>query len=649
MTSSAISANSSFDTYPANLTMTEEMKYSQNKTQFILWAPSAEAVEVKIYANGENGDALTTISMQKKAKGTWEATLEKDQKGKFYTFRTKQNGKWLKETPGIRAKAVGINGNRGAIIDLTETNPENWNSDTRPPLNNFTDIIIYEMHHRDLSMATNSGITNKGKFMALTETGTSNEEGLPTGLDHILALGVTHLHLLPSFDFGSINEARPQDKKYNWGYDPKNYNVPEGSYSTDPYNPANRILEFKTMVQTLHKNGLRVIMDVVYNHTQDIDNSNFTLTVPGYFYRHNADGSYSNASACSNETASERPMMRQYMIESVKYWAKEYHVDGFRFDLMGIHDIETMNQIRKALDEIDPTIFIYGEGWLAGGSPLAEKEQAIKKNGQLMPRIAVFSDDIRDAIKGSWNNATSAGFIGGKSDLEESIKFGVVGATQNSQIDYSKINYSKAPYANNPTEVINYASCHDDMCLNDKLKVSSQESDNEAILKKRNKLAQTIVFTSQGVPFMLSGEELYRNKKGVHNSFESPDSINELDWNWKSIHQDIFVYYQKLIDLRKSHPAFRMNKTEDVQKNLHFLENLPSNVVGYTISNNANGDEWSKILVIYNGNNSDVHITVPEGDWQVVATDGEIELNGIKTTSDVSITVPAISTWIAHQ
>ncbi|MFZ4457094.1 MAG: type I pullulanase [Bacteroidales bacterium] len=638
-----------FDNYPVNLSMTDEVTLSPTNTKFQLWAPSAEAVELTIYNAGENGKALSKTSMTKADKGTWKAAFDKNLKGKFYTFRIKQNEKWLKETPGIWAKAVGVNGNRAAIIELKETNPKGWNEDNRPPLKNFTDIIIYEMHHRDFSVSENSGMVNKGKFIALTEKGTKNCFAQCTGIDHLKSLGVTHLHILPSYDYGSVDETKLDKKQYNWGYDPKNYNVPEGSYSTNPYEPTCRVKEFKQMVQSAHNNGLRIIMDVVYNHTFANDDSNFSLTVPGYFYRHNADGSYSNASGCLNETASERAMMRHYMIESVKYWATEYHVDGFRFDLMGIHDIETMNQIRKALDKIDPTIYIYGEGWMAGSSPLPENQQAIKRNGKQLPRIAVFSDDIRDAAKGSWNDAKSAGFVAGKSGLEESLKFGIVGATQHSQVDYSKVNYSKAPYANNPDEVINYVSCHDDMCLNDKLKESADKGDSTEVLKRRNKLAQTIIFTSQGVPFMLSGEELYRNKKGVHNSFSSPDSINELDWNNKSAHADIFDYYKNLIQLRKSHPAFRMTKTEDVEKNLRFLETTQPNIVGYTISNHANGDSWEKILVVFNGNNRPMVVNVPKGEWTAVGFDGKIEMKGLMKSDGGAITIPATSAFIAHQ
>lgn len=643
-----INASAPLNSFPADLSMTDEMIYSSKETRFSLWAPSAQAVELRIYENGVDGDADIVRRLQKSTKGVWKTTITSDLKGKFYTFKIKYNGNWLAETPGIWTKAVGVNGNRAAIIDLKQTNPVNWANDKRPALKNYTDIIIYEMHHRDLSVAANSGIKNKGKFLALTETGTNNGQGKSTGIDHLKELGVTHLHLLPSYDYGSVDESKPEIKKYNWGYDPKNYNAPEGSYSTNPYDPATRIKEFKQMVQTAHKNGLRIIMDVVYNHTYVNDGSNFSLTVPKYFYRQTADGNYSNASACGNETASERAMMRHYMIESVKYWAKEYHVDGFRFDLMGIHDIETMNLIRKALDDIDPTIFIYGEGWTAGASPLPKAKQALKENGKLMPRIAVFSDDLRDAAKGPFNSEKTAGFVGGKAGLEESVKFGVVGATQHPQVDYSKINYSKAPYANNPGEVINYVSCHDDMCLNDKLKASAENDATPEMLKRRNLLAQTMVFTSQGVPFIYAGEEIYRNKKGVHNSFESPDSINEIDWSFKNRYADVFEYYQKLIQLRKDHPAFRMNKTEDVQKHLQFLKCSENSVVAFTLSENANGDSWKNIVVIYNGNNKKVVVEVPSKKWTLVAFDGQIDLKGIAQVEGGSIEVPALSSVIAY-
>jgi pullulanase, type I len=645
----SIWAKSLPDEFTPALSHHSELNYSSLGSIFTLWAPTATQVKINLYNNDTDLRPIQTILMKKGLQGMWTAMEKGDLKGKYYTFQIQHKGKWLKETPGIWAKAVGVNGIRAAIIDLKSTEPEGWKDDVRPPLNHYTDIVIYEMHHRDFSVAPNSGIQHKGKFLALTENGTKNAEGLSTGIDHLKELGVTHVHLLPSYDFGSIDETRLSDNRYNWGYDPKNYNVPEGSYSTNPSDPATRVREFKQMVQALHRNGIRVIMDVVYNHTFVTDESNFTLTAPGYFYRKNKDGSYSNASGCGNETASEQPMMRQFMIESVKYWAKEYHVDGFRFDLMGIHDIETMNQIRKELDKIDPTIYIYGEGWTAGASPLDESLRAVKKNGLQFPRIAVFSDDLRDAIKGSWNDAKAPGFVGGTSGLEESLKFGIVGATLHPQVNYSRINYSKAPYANNPDEVINYVSCHDDMCLNDKLRESSPFNTKADQIKRQNKLAQTIVFTSQGVPFILSGEELFRTKKGIHNSFQSPDSINEIDWHWKTIHHDLFDYYRNLILLRKQHPAFRMNTQADVASHLRFLDINQKCVVGFMLADHANGDDWKDILVIHNGNSQPVEVSVPEGEWMTVVKDGQINLSGLGNIENSRITVAPVSSLIAFR
>ncbi|MDP4271033.1 MAG: type I pullulanase [Bacteroidota bacterium] len=626
-----------------------ELNYSSLGSIFTLLAPTAAKVKINLYNNDTDLRPIQTIFMKKGLQGMWTAMEKGDLKCKYYTFQILHKGKWLKETPGIWAKAVGVNGVRAAIIDLKSTDPEGWTKDVRPPLAHSTDIVIYEMHHRDFSVASNSGIQHKGKFLALTENGTKNAEGLSTGIDHLKELGITHVHLLPSYDFGSIDEARLSDNRYNWGYDPKNYNVPEGSFSTLPADPAARIREFKQMVQSLHRNGIRVILDVVYNHTFVTDESNFTLTAPDYFYRKNKDGSYSNASGCGNETASEQPMMRLFMIESVKYWAKEYHVDGFRFDLMGIHDIETMNQIRKELDKIDPTIYMYGEGWTAGASPLDESLRAVKKNGLQFPHIAVFSDDLRDAIKGSWNDAKAPGFVGGKTGLEESLKFGIVGATQHPQVNYSLVNYSKAPYAIHPDEVINYVSCHDDMCLNDKLRESSPFNTKADQIKRQNKLAQTIVFTSQGVPFILSGEELFRTKKGIHNSFQSPDSINEIDWHWKSIHHDLFDYYRNLILLRKQHPAFRMNTQADVANHLRFLDIKQKCVVGFMLTDHANGDECKDILVIHNGNSQPVEVSVPDGEWTAVVKDGQINLSGLGNIENNRITVALVSSLIAFR
>jgi len=638
----------SLDDYPVYEGSDLELTYSPMSSKFRVWAPTADQVKILLYDNGYEGGAYQTLDMDRAEQGTWTQTVSENLKGKFYTFQIKIGEKWMAETPGIWVKATGLNGKRAAIIDFEDTNPSGWESDSRPPLTNFTDISLYEVHVRDFSMSASSGMKNKGKFLAFTEHGTKNAAGESTGIDHLKELGVTHVHLLPCFDFASIDETRLHEKKYNWGYDPLNYNVPEGSYSTDPKNPVTRIREFKQMVQSFHKAGIRVIMDVVFNHTSMGKGSSLDLLVPNYFYRQNPDSTWSNASGCGNETASERGMMRKLMIESVVYWASEYHVDGFRFDLMGIHDIVTMNEIRKALDRIDATIFMYGEGWTAGPSPLAENLRAVKKNAKKLNNVAVFSDDIRDALKGSWMHATVPGFVSGTDSLEESVKFGVVGATQHTQIDYSKLLYSKAPYVNNPTQIINYVSCHDDMCLVDKLRESRPANATDEELVRFNKLAQTVVYTSQGVPFIYAGEELYRTKKGIHNTFQSPDSVNQIDWNSKTTHKDVFDYYKGLISLRKAHPAFRIPTEEMVQQHLKFLNLLVPNVVGFTLTGNVNGDSWKDVLVLYNGNRKAVRVNIPSGDWTVVCHDGQINLNGISQVTDTTFTMAPSSASIMY-
>lgn len=639
----------SFDEYPAYYGKDLEMLYTPAQTQFTLWSPTAEKVRLNLYVSGEGGEPADQLPMKRADNGTWRLSVDKDLKGSFYTFQVALCDKWLDETPGIWAKAVGVNGNRAAVVDLQDTHPRDWEYDKAPELKSFTDIIIYEMHHRDFSMAANSGIVHRGRYLALTENGTSAPGGESSGIDHLKELGVTHIHLLPSFDYASVDESRLQDKKYNWGYDPQNYNVPEGSYSTNPTDPVARIREFKEMVQSLHKNGMRVIMDVVYNHTASGDGSNFSLTAPGYFYRHNPDGSYSNASGCGNETASEREMMRHYIVESVKYWAQEYHIDGFRFDLMGIHDIETMNKVKEVLAEVDPTIFVYGEGWVASDSPLPLEKRAVKENALLLKDVAVFSDDLRDALKGSVFETEQAGFASGLTEgNEESLKFGITGGVEHPQVDYSKILYCKAPYANSPSQVINYVSCHDDLCLVDKLKLSVPGASPDELVKY-DKLAQTIVFTSQGVPFMRAGEELLHDKKGVHNSYESPDSINEINWSLKAKNKDVFNYYRGLIALRKAHPAFRIPTAEGVRESLRFLDTDQPGVVAYTLGEHANGDSWKEIVVILNGNRKLVRVTIPDGKWTVVCCDGKINPGGLDTLSGDKVSIAASSALIIYR
>jgi len=637
-----------FEDYPVYEGSDLELTYTPQDSRFRVWAPTASDVKLLLYNNGSEGGAYQTHDMKRSEKGTWTLMIEENLKGKFYTFQIKIKDKWLEETPGMWVKATGVNGKRAAIIDFNETNPLGWETDVRPPLNSFADISLYEIHVRDFSVASNSGMKNKGKFLAFTEHGTKNSTGESTGIDHLKELGITHVHLLPVFDFASVDETKLNENKYNWGYDPVNFNVPEGSYSTNPYNPVSRIREFKQMIQSLHQSGIRVIMDVVYNHTAAGKNSHMNLLAPGYFYRMNADSTWSNASGCGNETASERAMMRKFMIESVVYWVTEYHVDGFRFDLMGIHDIVTMNEIRAALDKIDPSLFMYGEGWTAGNSPLAEEKRAVKKNAKQLDNIAVFSDDIRDALRGSWMHAQLPGFVSGTDSLEESVKFGIVGGTQHDSIDYSKLIYSKEPYVNNPTQTINYVSCHDDMCLVDKLRYSKPESATDEELVRFNKLAQTIVFTSQGIPFLYAGEELYRNKKGIHNTYQSPDSVNRIDWNAKATQGDVFNYYKGLIALRKAHSAFRMPTQELVQQHLKFIKTGIPNVVAYLLTNHVNDEVWKDILVILNGNRKPVKLEIPEGEWNLVCHDGQINLSGISIVDKTLFTVAPSSASIMY-
>lgn len=638
----------SYELYPVRTGSLTEMEYTPANTKFSLWAPTADEVRLMLFEVGEGGHAYETVSMTLGEEGTWTANVDKDLLGKFYTFNVKVDGKWLGDTPGINAKAVGVNGKRAAIIDLSATDPEGWSADVRPALKSPADIVLYEMHHRDFSIDPASGIKNKGKYLALTERGTVNPDKLSTGIDHLVELGVTHVHLLPSYDYASVDETKLSDNKYNWGYDPQNYNVPDGSYSTDPYNPAARIKEFKQMVQALHKAGIRVVLDVVYNHTFNTSDSNFERTVPGYFYRQKADGTWANGSGCGNETASDRPMMRKYMIESVLHWIDEYHIDGFRFDLMGIHDIETMNEIRKAVDKVDPTIYIYGEGWAAEAPQYPADSLAMKANVHEMPGIAAFSDELRDGLRGPFSDNHKGAFLAGLPGNEESIKFGIVGAIQHPQINYDLVNYSKSPWALQPTQMISYVSCHDDMCLVDRLKSSVPEL-TPALLARLDKLAQTVVFTSQGVPFIQAGEEVMRDKKGVHNSYESPDSINVIDWKRKTTNGDVFTYYKRLIDLRKSHPAFRMGDAEMVRKHLEFLPVEESNLVAFRLKDNANGDKWKDIIVAYNSRNEVAKLTVPQGKYTIVCRDGNIDSRGLGTVHGTEVSIPAQSALIMYK
>lgn len=640
----------SYDQYPCYYGEDLELVYTPQQSAFTLWAPTVERVRLNLYSSGEGGEREEQLEMNKGDDGTWRITVDRDLKGKFYTFQIEKDGNWLDETPGIWAKAVGINGDRAAVIDWNETHPEDWEEDKAPELKMYSDAILYELHHRDFSIAPDSGITNKGKFLALTETGTKTPEGEATGLDHLKELGVTHIHILPSFDFATVDETKLEENNYNWGYDPKNYNVPDGSYSTDPANPVTRIREFKEMVKSLHQNGFRVVLDVVYNHTASTDHSNFDLTVPGYFYRQNPDGSYSNASGCGNETASEREMVRRYIIESVKFWAKEYHIDGFRFDLMGIHDIETMNRLREELTKIDPSIIVYGEGWLAADSPLPPEQRAVKDHVGQMEGIAVFCDDFRDGVRGSTFDEQNAGYASGNIDGHyEPVKFGIVGGTEHPQVNYDALLYSSGPYATAPSQVVNFLACHDGYTLVDKLKLSVQGEHAEEEIPRIDKLAHTILLTGQGIPFIRGGEELMQDKQEVANSFNSPDSVNQIDWSFKTKNRDVFNYIKGLIALRKAHPAFRIPTVEGVQQWLHFLDMGDSGVIAYTLGEYANGDEWKEILVAYNGNRHEANIHIPEQEWTVVCRDGQINPDGLDHIAGGDVSIAPSSALILYR
>ena len=642
-----------------------EMIYSKVKTLFKLNAPTTvnldgmtgattqidkkKQVEIHIYEDGQGGKAIKTIKMKASGENRWEATVKGDLKGKFYTFDIGKG-----ETPGVFAKAVGVNGMRGAIVDMAETNPQGWENDQRPVIQSPADLVIYEMHWRDFSIGVSSGLKNKGKFLALTE---------PKAIEHLKNLGVNAVHILPSFDYASVDETKLDTPQYNWGYDPKNYNVPEGSYSTDPYNPVTRIKEFKQMVQALHKAGIRVILDVVYNHTFNIDHSNFQLTYPDMYYRKTADGKYSDGSGCGNETASEKPLMREFMLESVKYWIDEYHIDGFRFDLMGVHDIETMQQIRAEVNKIDPSIYIYGEGWSAGSCAYPVDKLAMKANAQQLNGIGAFSDDMRDALRGPFSDDHKGALLAGIPGEEVSLKFGIVGGIAHPQVDMTKVNYDKKPWTNNPTEQISYVSCHDDMCLVDRLKASIPsltdknipEKERTAELIRIDQLAQTAVFTSQGVPFILSGEEMLRDKKGVHNSYNSPDSINHLDWNNLQRYPQLFAYYKNLIQLRKNHPAFRLATGDKVRQHLGFLPAVNSKdvkqdcLVGFLLKDLQEIDAWKTIVVIYNFNKEAKEMAIPEGNYTIACCNGTIDEAGLGEVSGKEVLVDGQSALILFQ
>ncbi len=635
--------------------------YSKESTKFVVWSPNANNVRLALF--GTDGRNYTNapqeiLDMNRGERGTWSIEVNRDLKGEFYNYLITNSGS-EREVTDPYAKALGVNGNRGMVVDLRKTDPIDFDKDERPELSSATGSIIYELHVRDFSINENSGISpeKKGKFVAFCEHGTTIPgQYTKTGIDYLKELGVTHVHLLPSFDYETVDESRPDMPQYNWGYDPKNYFAPEGSYSTDPFSGEKRIIEFKEMVKSLHRSGIRIVMDMVYNHTYRGYDSNLNLAVPGYYYRQDSNGNFSNGSGCGNELASERFMVRKLIIDSIIHWAKEYHIDGFRFDLMGLHDIETLKQVRAELDKIDPSILMYGEGWTGGWTPLRGEDSAVKQNIVKFDnmQLAAFSDDTRDSVKGHVFNINERGYVNGRTGLEESIKFCIVGATGQVGINYDKIIYSRWAWANEPYQCINYISAHDNYTLWDKLYMTNKESSLQK-RKSMNKLAAAIVLTSQGIPFFQAGEEFLRTKKNDdgsfnHDSYNAPDRVNNLEWTRVYEYKEIVNYYKGLIKLRKKYKAFRMNSREEIRKNLTFLEYgedfYKENVVAYKIEDNSGKNLCNTIVVIFNPNDGEAFVDLKECGWSVLVNKERAGVDEIYAITGNNVTVPSKCAYV---
>ena len=613
--------------------------WSSEKTDFRVWAPTAEAVKVNLYESGTEGanDLIEQLEMTKDVNGTWIASKDGDLNGTYYTYEVTINGEKT-EACDPYARTTGVNGTRAMVIDLASTNPEGWENDTNPHAGEgYTDAVIYELHVRDLSSDASSGITNVGKFLGLIETGTTNEAGVSTGLDHIKDLGITHLHLLPSYDYGSVDETQLDKAQFNWGYDPVNYNVPEGSYSTDPYNGEVRVAEMKQMVQGLHNNGISVVMDVVYNHVYNASEFCFNQIVPGYFSRIDEDGKYSSGSGCGNDTASERAMVKKYIVESVKYWADEYHIDGFRFDLVGLIDTETMNEVVAEVHKDHPDVIFYGEGWTLDTSLTKEGYTlSTQVNSKETPDFAYFNDNLRDGLKGNVFDTNKLGFVSGAKGLEDTIIQSFLGS---------------AEWCSSPSQTINYASCHDNLTLFDRIVKSTDKLSREEHIRMNN-LSAAIYMNAQGIPFMQAGEEMLRTKPKENggfdeNSYASSDEVNSLKWDTlnEEEYQNVYNYYKGLIAFRKAHPALRMTNAEDVAANLTAVEGMDSNVVAFEMKAGANGDSANGMYFIFNANREEKQVVLPDGNWDVYINGEKAGTEVLETISGTA-TVEAISALI---
>jgi pullulanase, type I len=627
--------------------------YNASQTVFKVWAPTADGMVLNLYDKGDGGNKLDQVVMQNSGQGVWTTIVNGDLNGTYYTYTIISNDSET-ETYDPYAHAAGVNGDRSMVIDMAKTNPSGWEKDKGPIYIKANDLIVYEMHIRDISSNVNSNISNKGKFLGVIEKGSKTDNGVSTGLDHLKELGITHVQILPMFDYNSVDETKLEENTFNWGYDPKNYSVPEGSYASDPYHGEVRVAELKQMIQGLHSEGIGVVMDVVYNHTALTADSNLTKLVPNYYYRMVA-GKYSNASGTGNETASERAMMQKLMVDSLKHWVSEYHIDGFRFDLMGVHDIETMRLIDNELRKINPNIILYGEGWTGGSSPLPEAKRLVKANIQSIPRIGAFDDDFRDGIKGHVFNPTEAGFANGAIGFEESVKFGIVGATTHDQIDYKKVNYSKKAWAENPSQSVNYVSAHDNLTLWDKISVTNPDATEDQKIAM-DRLSNAIVLTSQGMPFLHAGVDFLRTKNGDENSYKSSDEINGIDWTLKESNLITFNYYKGLIEIRKAYPAFSLGTKEEVQDNLKFFDQtadslvtLPDQMVGYSIKKGAGGSTNEELIVLFNGKLEAQSITLPEGNFKILVNDKNANKDGISVIQGGLIQIPASSALILER
>ena len=642
-------AASAYAQYPTYEGSDLGLTYANGRARIRVWAPTAQGLTLRLYATGTGGQPTAEHAMKKSKGGTWTFELPPAATG-FYTVQATIDGRPMAEVVDPYAHAVGLNGQRGALLDPSTIHPPGWEQDIRPPLAP-ADVVIGELHVRDLTMHPQAGSRYPGQYLGVAESGTRGPQGVSTGLDHLAGLGITHVHLLPVNDFASVDESQPRERHYNWGYDPLHYSVPEGSYSSNAADPAARIRELKQVAQALHAKGLRLVLDVVYNHTSGASHHPFDQLVPGYYYRQSPDGRYSDAAACGNEVASERPMVRKLIVESLEYWARHYHVDGFRFDLMGILDLETMRTIRTTLDAHDRSIFLYGEGWTARTSPLPAGQRALKANVGQLDRIAAFGDELRDGVRGHVARHNEPGFASGHPGLEESIRFGIVGATRHPQIDYGKVNYSSAPWAATPSQCINYVGCHDDLLLWDKLQRAAPGLP-EAEHVRMDLLSAAIVFTSQGVPFLPVGDEFLRTKGGASNSYNQPDSINQIDWTRKARYGKVYDFYRRLIALRRAHPAFRLPTASLIQQHLEFLPGAQANVIAYRLRGHAGGDAWQNIVVVFNGNRDQISVTLPTGTYQAVLRGGEINEQGLDTVNiaeNAPLLVPATSALILVQ